>query len=259
MPASRCRRCARALRMALAGRVGKHDRMRPNLWIMTQPTVNPRARRWLLILVSGLALFGLLVACGVAVVLRSYFSAVDRGEASPGAAAYAWILTFNDPTTDVGLSRLLTGDKSALLKQRRSYLQQIQEDDARTGWGAPRFSTNGGAQDTSTVDGDRGTATVWIEMESAVPNRPGLAASSPALRWDFTLRRADGSWRVAAFIPPPWCGGYSKCGPPAPASSPGSSPTPSFTLRPPPTPCGPDDPLRTLRSCPPSPAAPSHG
>jgi hypothetical protein len=117
-----------------------------------------RRRLWIT-----LSIVGALALCAVVpvrlLVLPLVIGTVtaDRGEPSPTAALFAFVLTFEEPQQSVGVDRLIVAQRrSELGRQRRDYLQAMEADRKATGWSG-RLEHAGQPTDTTSIEGDRAT------------------------------------------------------------------------------------------------------
>ncbi len=218
-----------------------------------------RRRRWPWVLLGVALAAALCAASGAAFVVYRYARAVDAGEVSPSAAVNSWVLTFNhDPDETAGITRLLVASRrQALLRQRADYINAMRRDIRKHDWLPVRFTTNGGADDTERIHGDRADVTEWFGTLAFDPDHAGLMFGGAAYPWRFQARRQGGSWRVESFMPPDWCNTYSSCDRARSDPTPTSTPT-TDSPRPSGGPCVGIDPLRPLRSCPPTADVPSN-
>jgi hypothetical protein len=151
-----------------------------------------------------------------------------RGEASPAAAANAYLLALGYSEQEGLLPLLDDGAEDELLRQWADLRTAMA---ATESWGAPSRLNVGDLDEGPIVDGQ---ATVTAGVSATWWGRggtPGTSVESETLPWRIVTRDDDG-WRVVKVDAPPWCGpgGYVvRCpGDPAPVPSPSVSPSPSL-------------------------------
>ena len=190
-------------------------------------------------------------------------TAADKGADCPSCAAADWAnlmssLWWNTDGETGAAKDLAANQRSALLAQRRTYINQIRAD-ARRNPAVARadFDPHTGTPPTVQVQAD--TATVVLHVAARWPDTTpgGLWVYSSIADWPFTVRHDASGWRITKLTMPPWCGTYSRCDAPPPNQSASQSPTPFDPLGNLRSmlPCGPSDPLRQWHSCPPEPSS----
>lgn len=220
-----------------------------------------RAWPWLL-----LSLLVLLASCVIGVPVALVYAtatAADHGAACPACAALEWENDLGTPWRDadgeIRVEKILVpARRAALLRQRADYLALMQADSANQGPGNSDFADADPARDQQTITGDRAilVRSIGIRWHYIDPNdRLGhIGGAIEATPWTYDIRRDSKGWRIWSVIMPAWCEAYSSCGHhPPPSTSPSPSPTDDdlgrgdLASR---LPCGPLDPLRSLRACP---------
>lgn len=190
----------------------------------------------------------------------------DQGAGCPACAAMEWEDTFGmlyrDQDGQIRAENIAAPSRrAALVKQRADYLALVQRDTPDDGPGNSNFEDAYPDRDQLTVTGNRASLVrqigiSWLVIDPST-RESHLGGAIEATAWTYDIRFDGRGWHIWSVTMPPWCEAYSSCGKRPPVTA---SPSPSPTDDDPlnlndlasKLPCAPADPLRNLRSCPPT-------